>query len=90
MNKGVRHDLIWALDLITDGAQRPRRARDDGSRWRHGRQRWLAELGPRACYGSPNPKRFVPTVSQRVSDFVSLTFKRWRAAWRAGGGDFLL
>jgi hypothetical protein len=63
--------------------------RDGGSRWRHGRQQWLVGLGPRACYSSPNPTWFVPTVSQQDGDFVSLTFKRQRVAWRAGGGDFL-
>jgi hypothetical protein len=62
---------------------------DSGSRLCHGRQRWIAGLGPRACYGSPNPTRFVPMVSQRDGDSVSLTFKWRRAAWRAGGGDFL-
>jgi hypothetical protein len=64
-------------------------ARDGGSRWLHGWQWWLARLGPRARYGSPNPTRFVPMVSQRDGDSVSLSFKRRRAAVRAGGGDFL-
>jgi hypothetical protein len=64
-------------------------AHDGGLRWHNGRQRWLTGLWPRACYGSPNPTWFVPTVSQRDSDSVSLTFKWRRAAWRAGGGDFL-
>jgi hypothetical protein len=62
---------------------------DDGSWWCHGWQRWLTGLGPRAFYSSPNPRWFVPTVSQRDGDSVSLTFKRRRAAWRADGGDFL-
>jgi hypothetical protein len=64
-------------------------ARDGGSRWCHGQQRWLTGLGPRACYGSPNAIWFVPTVLQRDDDSVSLTFERRRAAWRAGGSDFL-
>jgi hypothetical protein len=54
-----------------------------------GTRRWLTGLGPRARYGSPNPTWFIPTVSQQDGDSISLTFKRWRAAWRADGDDFL-
>jgi hypothetical protein len=62
-------------------------AHGGGSRWRHGWRRWLAGLVPRMRYGPPNPTRFVPTASRWDGDSVLLTFKRWRAVWRAGGGN---
>jgi hypothetical protein len=64
-----------------------RAAHGGGSRWRHGRRRWLAGLVPRGRYGPPNPTRFVSMASRWDGDSVLLTFKRRWAVWRAGGGN---
>jgi hypothetical protein len=68
-------DLIWALDLMTDGPQQVGR-RGRCMTVAHGGamacQRWLTRLEPRERYGTLNSTRFVPMGSQQTGIPFSL------------------